>query len=142
MNGPSLADKFQGLIARGLGPTITIQICEQSTVATPMHMHCSAKSSLRKNALHLGTRPVLTPVLQKLFLPNTQQLKIGKIDRFRIILGIIDMIRAGAHLGNLPIRPALEFSILKNCKIHSTNSHACEINPDASVNGCGINRIR
>lgn len=142
MHRPSAANECHRLVARRLRPAVAVEICQQTALRPTMHMHCAAKRCLREDTLHLGIRPVFRPVFEEIFLTRSKQLQSGKIDCFRVILWIVDVVGAWPHLRNLARWAALELAILQYREIHTADGDSREINADTTIHRLGIRTVR
>ena len=121
MHRPSATNERQRTATGCLRPAVAVEVRQKPIVASAVHVHRAAKGGLRQHAFHLGTSPIRTPIREKLLLTRPQQLQTRQVDFIRIILGVIDVVGPRSHFWNLPSRATLEFPILKDGKIHSTN---------------------
>ncbi|TPW01303.1 MAG: hypothetical protein FD129_3397, partial [bacterium] len=142
MDGAHAAKLLERALSRRLGPPVAIQIRQKTVLAAPVDVHRAAEGRLGEDCLEGGAGPVVTPLRKEAFLSGAEKLQTGEVDGVGIVRRIVDVIRAGTHLWDLPGRPALELAVLQDREVDSAHPKSSEVDGDAAFERGGIHRVR
>ena len=139
---PGAADFEQGALAAGLGPAVAVEVGEQALVATAVHVDGTAEGGGGEHAFHFcALAVVLAPLVEEGFLAFAEEFEAGEIDGFGIVGGVVDVVGAGAHLGDFASGAAFEFAVFEDGEVDTAKEHAGEINGDIASHVCGIDGV-